>query len=461
MKKKIHISPYLSVLLSFFIIIIIGSIFLVSPLCQKNGAWGNYEDAILVATSATCVTGLCSYEQGIGGQLNFIGQLVTLIMIQIGGLGFITVLGFVLSFIKRKIDYQERYFFSQAVNADNIANVASFIRKVILVSLIIEVIGFLLGLPVFLSVPNMSTGNAIWASIFTSISSFNNAGFDIFGGTSLIRGVGNEIVDSMPVWAYYYMCSYIMLLIVLGGLSFPVIIEIFSFKKKPKQYRSFTKVALLMTSCLLICGFLLLWLTEGITNSNFGPFEALFQSVTCRTAGYAITPQGEISNAGKTISCILMFIGGTPLSTAGGIKTVTAFVIILAIGKYFAGKKVTAFNRKYSQNTILKAMAVTFIAIFVVILGYVIISLCESGNNKIARDTRSEFIVYEVFSAFGTVGLTAGLTPYLTIGSKVVLCVIMFIGRLGPITLFQIFQNSLTKKHDDHFDYVEEEISIG
>lgn len=461
MEKKIHISPYLSVLLSFFIIIMVGSFLLVCPFCQASGNWGSYIDTLLVATSATCVTGLCSLENGIGGDLNFAGQLIVLIMIQIGGLGFITLLGFIMSFLKRKIDYKERYFFSQAVNADSIAHVSSFIRKVILVSLIIEVIGFLLGLPVYLTMPNMRVDEAIWASIFTSISSFNNAGFDIFGATSLIRGAGNTFVDSMPTWAYYYLCSYIMLLIILGGLSFPVIIEIFSFKKKPKQYRSFTKVVLLMTLCLLVFGFLLLWLTEGINNPNFGPFEALFQSVTCRTAGYVITPQGELSTAGKAISCLLMFIGGSPLSTAGGIKTVTFFVIVLGICKYLAGKKVTAFNRKYSQTTILKAMAVTFIAIFVVVIGFVLISLFEKSNTRIDGQTRGEFIIYEVFSAFGTVGVTAGITPYLTIGSKLILCLIMFIGRLGPITLFQVFTNALTKKHDDHFDYVEEEISIG
>lgn len=439
----------------------IGSLLICCPFSQKSGQWGQYEDCLLVATSATCVTGLCSFKEGIGNQLTFVGQLILLIMIQLGGLGFITFFAFILSFIKRKIDYKNRYYFSQAVNSTNIAGVAAFVRKVIGISFLIELIGFAIGIPAFLSVPGYSVGDALWASVFTSISSFNNAGFDVFGGTSLIRGVGNTVIDSMPTWAYYYMCSYIMILIILGGISFPVIFEVFSFKKRPKQYRSFTKIVLLMTTILLLGGFFLFLLTDGTQNNSFGPFEAIFQSVTCRTAGYAIYDQSSLSFAGKTISCLLMFIGGSPLSTAGGIKTVTFFIMVLGIYKYITGQKVAAFKRKYTQNTILKSLAVTFVAIVVVCLGMLLISVFEEKNALIPESQKYQNIVFEVFSAFGTVGLTASLTPVLSIGSKIVLCFIMFIGRLGPITLFQVFQNSLTKVHDDHFDYVEEDLLIG
>lgn len=458
-KRKLRVSPYLLVILSFLFVILVGSFLLSLPIAQKSGKWGTYIDSLFAATSATCVTGLCSYPEGIGGQLTLFGQIVMLVMIQIGGLGFITVLTFFITLFKKRLQFKNRYFLSQAVGSTNFADVIKFVRKIILISFTIEMIGFALCIPAYYTIYNDNPGMLIWSSIFTSISCFNNAGFDIFGGTSLIRGVGNVAVDALPTWAYYYLCSIIMLLIILGGISFLVITEVFSFKKRPKQYRAFTKIVLLTTFTLLILGWGLIMITDGITRDDrISPFHALFQSVTCRTAGVATYDQSKLSTGGIIVSCFLMFVGGSPLSTAGGIKTTTLFMIVLAIYCYIRGRKVIAFNRSYSSNMILKAMSLVFIAIGIIVFSFILMSLFEK-NNSYAFE--GEKLMFEIFSAFGTVGLTCNLTTTLSIGSKIVLCVLMFLGRLGPMTFFQIFQNSVNKEEKLHFKYVEEDFLIG
>jgi len=459
--KRKSISPYLLVLLSFLVIILLGSFLLTIPFARKDGNWGTYIDALFTATSSTCVTGLCSYQNGIGNELTLFGQIVVLIMIQIGGLGFITVLTFFITLFS-KLQFKDRYFLSQAVNSTNVADVGKFVRKIILISFTGELIGFLLGLPVFFNVksnlPGFSTGDVIWYSLFTSISMFNNAGFDIFGGTSMIRNVGNVFIDSMDTWAYYLMCSYTMLLIIIGGLSFLVVIEVFSFKKKPTQWRAFTKIVLTTTTFLLLFGFVVFCLTECTkATDKMDPFQALFQSVTCRTAGAAIYDQDSLTTTGKLFSCFLMFIGGSPLSTAGGIKTTTIFLIGLAVFCFLRGKKVAAFKRQYSQNMILKAMSLVFIALLVLIISFIAMINFEASNSQ----AYPENIVFELFSAFGTVGLSASLTPTLTLGSKIILCLLMFLGRLGPITMFQIFQRNMNKETDMHYAYIEEDFLIG
>lgn len=455
-KNRKQASPYLIVILSFVGVILLGSLLLTFPFSHKDGQWGQYMDSIFIATSATCVTGLSTYANGIGGELTLIGQIIVLVMIQIGGLGFVTIFTFFISLFARKLQFKDRLFLSQAVNSNTIAGVSKFVKRVITIVLFSEIIGFLLGLPVFLNVKEYTVGEALWASAFTAVSAFNNAGFDIFGSYSIMRIAENPIVYNLPTWAYYYMCSYIMILIILGGISFLTIIDIVILRKRPRQWSAFIRIVLLTTGVLLVTGFVSFCLTD-VLNGNMSVFEAAFQSVTLRTAGFANYDQNSLSVAGKTISCLFMFIGGSPISTAGGIKTTTIFMIVLCIVRFLQGKSITAFNREYTRISILKAMTLVFISVINIIIAFIIVRSLENGKPL----ATSENIIFEVFSAFGTVGLSPGLTPSLEIGSKIVLIILMFFGRLGPITLFQLFQNDLENEEHIHFKRVQSNIVIG
>lgn len=455
-QKSNSISPYLLVLLSFLFVIVLGSFLLTLPLAHTNNAWGKIIDSVFVATSATCVTGLCTYADGIGNELTLFGQAVVLVMIQIGGLGFITVFAFIITIFSRRLKFKDRLFLSQAVNSNTIAQVVRYVRRVIVIVIFMELLGFLLGLPVFLNMNGLSLPKALWMSFFTSVSAFNNAGFDLFGATSLIRNVGNTYIDSMPSWAYHYMLSYIMFMIVIGGISFMVIIETVFLKKKFRQWSAFTRIVLLTTIILIVFGFAVFCLTD-VLNGNINPFHALFQSITTRTAGFASFDQDTLSSGGKMMTCILMFIGGSPVSTAGGIKTTTIFIIALSFIRFIQGRNIVAFKREYTRLSVIKAMSLVFLAILIIAIAFVSVISIEANNPQAS----SENVFFEVFSAFGTVGLSANLTTTISTSSKIIICLLMFFGRLGPISIFQIFQQNMDKEESKHFNYITTDVIIG
>ena len=462
MNNKKSLNPYLLVILSFILIIFLGAILLMMPFSRTANNFGNFLDCLFLATSATCVTGLNSFSQGIGQELRFPGQLVVLLMIQIGGLGFITVLTFLITLFYRKLQFKDRLLISIMVNSEDSAEVVRFVRRIILISASFELLGFLLGLPVFLTAFGGNIPKALWYSLFHSVSAYNNAGFDLFGSTSLIRGMSEtpNFVDSLSDPLYYYLCSYIMFLIVAGGISFLVVIDIFA-KRNLKQLRVFTKIALMMTGILLTLGFVVFLFSEGFP---LNPFNAIFQSVTCRTAGFASVDQDKLSILGKSFSCFLMFFGGNPLGTAGGVKTTTLYIIVLAMVCFLTGKRVTSFHRRYSNGVIVKAMSLVILAIATIFISFLFIYTFEGDLDMNAiglQSTKSAGILYEVFSAFGTVGVSVGITPYLHAGSKIVICILMFIGRLGPITFFQLLGSKMQFETGSKFHYVEEDFLIG
>lgn len=460
-RKSKSINPYLTVLLSFVMVILVGAALINMPWARTSGDWGSFVDALFVATSATCVTGLCTYADGIGNVLNIGGQAVVLVLIIVGGLGFITLLTFFVTLFKNKLQFKSRYTIAQMVNSTNIADVVKFVRRLIVICAISVFIGFGFGIPVFLQLYPDDIFKALWTSFFTAASAFNNAGFDTLGSTSLIRDAADSsiILNNLSDGMYIYLNVYLMLLIILGGISFLVILDVFSFKRKPRQWKVFTKIVLLTTSILLLVGSIVFVSTECFKSTNaMTPLQAIFQSVTCRTAGFATYNQDNLSMAGKVVSCVLMFIGGSPLSTAGGIKTTTIFMIVLAIGSYLTGKtEVVAFKRKYSPTMIVKAMSLLFLGIIAVVVGYILLSVFERDNVQATSDN----MIFELFSSFGTTGLSCNLTPTLHMGSKFTLIVIMFIGRLGPFTFFQLFQSNLGGQSTRHFDYIEEDFLIG
>ena len=456
--QKKTLNPYFLVILSFIVIILVGAVLLMMPFSRTANNFGSFIDCLFLATSATCVTGLNSFAQGIGDELTFWGQLIVMLMIQVGGLGFITLLTFFITLFSRKLQFKNRVLLSAMVNSEDAAEVVLFVRKIILISASFETLGFLLGLPVFLTNCN-SVLEGLWYSLFHSISAYNNAGFDLFGSTSLIRGIGNAFIDGLPTWAYYYLCSYIMFLIVAGGISFVVVMDIFA-RRKFRQLRVFTKISLMMTGILLTLGFIVFFASEGFKS----PFDALFQSVTCRTAGFATVDQDGLSVLGKAFSCFLMFFGGNPLGTAGGVKTTTLYIIILAMVCYLAGRKVTSFHRRYSNGVIVKAMSLVLLAVATIFISFTLVYIFESDldmDTTLLSSTKSASLIYEVFSAFGTVGVTVGITPYLSIGSKIVISILMFIGRLGPITFFQLLGSKMSIDDQSKYHYVEEDFLIG
>lgn len=457
--KNKTISPYLLVIISFLIIIFFGGFLLCTPLSTKNGKWGNFIDAIFTATSSTCVTGLSVYEYGVVEEFNLFGQILMCLLMQIGGLGFITILTFIITLVRRKMEFKDKFLLAQAVNAQNIGELTKFVRKIIIISFSAEIFGFILLIPPYLLMYKNHISSGLWYAFFHSVSAFNNAGFDLLGNTSLVQGMGNSIIDNLTNWAYIYLQIVTMVLIVLGGLSFVAIIEIFSFKKRPKQYTTFTKIVLSMTAILIIGGTLLLLISDGFKSSNrMSILDALFQSITCRTAGFTTYNQANLSIMGRIVSCLLMLVGGSPLSTAGGIKNTTVFLIFLAMYKYLSGKKVAAFKRSYSQKMVLKAMSLLLIALTVILVSYLLIVSFEFDNTYIPDRGA---ILFEIFSAFNTVGNTIGITPFLSIGSKILLCLLMFLGRLGPITLFQVFQKNMDKEEKLHYEFVQEDFLVG
>ena len=456
--KKHRISPYFLVMLSFLICMLLGGFLLNLPIAQTSGEWGNYVESLYMATSAVCVTGFDCYPDGLVNHITPFGHIVEAILMQIGGLGFLTVLFFFVTFFRKKLAYRDRYFLAQAINSSDVAHVSRFLKKLILTTLIIEGTGFLIGLPVFY----LLYGNSwemYFGSLFMALSSFNNAGLDLFGTSSLIKEPGT-LIGGLPDWAYYYLLTYCMILIVLGGISYLVIFEVFGFKKKPRQWSSYTKICLMMAGILIVGGALIIFLTERVIggDKNMSPFHAIFLSVSCRTAGFASYWPNELSNGGRIVTWILMFIGGSPLGTASGIKTTTVFIIFLAIGSYIRGRKVHAFNRYYSQSLVVKAMAVMLLSFFLCLAGYLAISELEGQNDWFS----GEWAIYETISAFSTTGFTTNMTVAMGDGGKIVCVVLMYLGRLGPMTMFSIFSKNMHIEDDHHhLRYIEEDILIG
>ena len=428
-------------------------------------------DAFFTALSAMSLTGVTTYPEGLANTLSGAGQIIVMVLVQIGGLGVVTILTFLFSIFRRKLQFKDRLMISQAIAFNNYSEIVQFVRRLIIITAISELLGFVMGLPVFLKLFPNETFKALGYSLFYSISSFNNAGFDLFNGTnSLIGGLfvnnGNAILTND--WLYYYFVSYNAFLSLLGGISFIVIIDMFFTKKTPRTWTSFTKIVLTITFGLIAVMSTALFFTDGLKEDNpMNIFQVIFQIINCRTAGYSVYPQSDISLPGKMICATMMFIGGSPLSTAGGIKVTTIFIIVISVLSYFRGKRIAAFKRNFSDTIIAKSMTIVFLVLSAIILAYVGLTLFGISTLEgytLSEDLQSNLFgmyLYDAFSFFGNVGFYTGLEPFLSIGSKIVLCFLMLLGHLGPMTFFQLFQNNLDKKVNVHYSFVEEDFLIG
>ena len=463
MAKKLHISPYVLVLASFATIILIGAILLWMPFSNQtaensalginlassatpwNFEWGKrFLDSLFNSTSAVCVTGLTPYPN-ISIQYTLTGKIVLMALISLGGLGFVSIFTFVLTSLGGHLGFLDRYVIKEALGVDSIHGIIRFVRKMLLITLCFEVGGALIYAIVF--IPKFGFQQGVLFSIFHAISAFNNAGFDILGSTSFQAYAENPIINLNT-----------MLLIVFGGLGFPVIIELLN-SRRIHNWSVYTKIVLLATGTLIVGGAVGLLLTE-IGMSHMSVWQAFFTSVSARTAGFATADMNSVSLAGRILVMVLMFIGASPLSTGGGIKTTTGFVVFLTIYSFIRGKKVHAFKRSIANSTIIKAMSLTAIALVATLIGFTLVDRFETGRPILAAYDSTAYL-FECFSAFGTVGFSQGVTPWLTVGSKIVLILLMFFGRVGPMTAIAIFSDAMNKEENKHFAYIEESLPIG
>ena len=476
-KKQRHLNPYLLLILSFLGIVLIGSFLLSMPFSFKDNPtheWchvGNYLDAFFTALSAMSQTGVTTYPAGLADTLSIAGQIIVIVLVQIGGLGIVTILTFLFTLFRRTLEFKNRLLISQAIAFNNFSEIVSFVRKLMIITLICELLGFGIGIPVYINIFPNNVWKALYYSAFYSVSAFNNAGFDLSSGTtSFINGIitsGGTLVESNS-WLYYYSTIYMAVLSLLGGVSFLVIIEVVLGHKPPRLWSSFTKIILTMTFGGIILFSLILFFIEAFKPvSPMSYYECLMQIINCRTAGFTVYPQEDISLPGRMICCIVMFIGGSPLSTAGGIKVTTIFIIILSIVSYFRGKRMAAFRRRYSDDMVAKSMSLVFIVLFLIIaafVGFALFGVKEVEGYPMSdnlKDNIISYYLYEVFSFYGNVGFYTGLEPHLSTGSLIIACLLMLLGHIGPMAFFQLFQNHLDKHANVHYSFVEEDFLIG
>ena len=425
--KKITLSTTQIILLSFLLTILLGSLLLSLPISSADGQAVTYMDALFTATTSTCVTGLVTLTTATSWSL--FGQIVILVLIQIGGLGIITVMSGVMLLLNRKMGIGDRLLIQDAFNLNTMAGLAKFVKNVLFGTLIIEGIGALLYMIVF--VPQFGL-KGIWISVFTSISAFCNAGIDIIGDNSLCNYATNPLINLVTSW-----------LIILGGIGYIVwwdVIRVFKTRtaKNRRVFRHLTlqsKIAICFTLGLIILGGVAIFIFEYANPKTIGDMSifdklqvSFFQSVTTRTAGFASVPQENLTNAGSAVSLILMVIGGSPVGTAGGIKTVTVAVLICSALATIRNKNnATLFGRRISDESIKKAVAVC-VAFATICLASTVLLMATGDYSVIDA-------VYETVSASATVGLSRNLTASLNDFGKMIIIVTMYFGRVGPISL--------------------------
>ena len=450
-KQRPLVSTTHIILLSFLIAILMGTLLLSLPISSADGKPTPFLDALFTATTSTCVTGLVVTPTV--SSWSVFGQVVILILIQIGGLGVITIMSGLMILLHKKMGIGDRLLLQDAFNLNSLSGLVRFVKKVVAGTLIIEGIGALLYMTVF--IPEFGA-KGIWISVFTSVSAFCNAGIDIIAENSLCDYALNPIINIVT-------CA----LIILGGIGYIVWWDVLRVlkqadKKKVKFFRDLTlhsKIAITATLLLIFVGAALIFAFEHNNPQTIKDYTllqkveiSLFQSVTTRTAGFATVPQENLTNASSVVCLLLMFIGGSPVGTAGGIKTVTFAVLIASAFASIRNKEDTdLFGRRLTKQAVSKAVAVTCMSFIIMFVSTVLLSAVTDAN---ALD-----IVYETVSATATVGLTRNLTASLDNIGKLIIIITMYLGRVGPITLAVAFKRS--KDNQNIVRNPIEEISVG
>ena len=430
MNKLKKMSPARFLALGFACVILLGAIVLYLPYTHNEGVEVKFIDALFTATSAVCVTGLIAIDTAY--TFNIIGQAVVAILIQIGGLGVASVgVSFIL-LARKKVDFKDRILVKEALGLGSMKGIVKLVKAILMMTLCFEGAGAFLSFFVF--VQDYPLLKAIWMSIFHSVASFNNSGFDIIGGYQNLIPYQSNILLNLTTSG----------LIIFGGLGFIVIKEVL-YKKSFKKLSLHSKVVIIMSSLLMIIGTILIKFTEKI--SWLGAF---FFSTSARTAGFSTYSVGNFTSAGLFVLIVLMFIGASPGSTGGGIKTTTFFAMLKGSLSISTNRKSTCFKRKLPNDLITKAFTVTFLAISLVCINTYLLIILEPQYSFIQ-------LFFEVVSAFGTVGLSTGITPDLNPISVTIIILTMYVGRIGPLTIASIW----SFKQISNIDYSEESINIG
>lgn len=445
------IKPERFLALGFFLLILAGGLVLALPLSSADGRSVGVRQAMFTATSAVCVTGLSIVDVGV--ELSFFGQVVLLMLIQVGGLGFMAFATLIMVALGRRISLRDRVILRDAMNQSSLTGMVRLTLWFFLIALIIELTGALLLMTRL--IPLYGPARGVWQSLFTSVSAFCNAGFDLFGGYRSLTHLTGEPVVVLTLGA----------LIILGGLGFPVILECLSTRFRWRRLSVHARLVLVTTGGLLAFGTLSILALEWSNPATLGGglnawqkvYNGFFQSVTCRTAGFASLDQASLTDASKLISGVLMFVGTSSASTGGGVKTTTAALLVLIVMQVARGhERISVFRRELSPDTARRAVTIVLIAQAVILAATCLISMIERGSGHDFLD-----ILFETISAFSTTGLSSVNTPTLTPASHWVLMPLMYFGRVGPLTLACALAGRLENRRANRVHYPEEKIMIG
>lgn len=425
---KHKLSPLRTIVLGYSGIILLGALLLVLPISSRARCWTSFADALFTSTSATCVTGLI--VQDTYTYWSLFGQIVILILIQVGGIGFMTLAISALMLTKQKIGLRNRYTLQESVNAPQVGGIVRMTRFILLGTGLIEGSGAVL--LAFRFCPQFGFLKGLYFAVFHAISAFCNAGFDLMGGTAPFSSLTGFVADPL-------VNIVIIALIVLGGLGFFVWSDIITAKFRFRKFKLHTKVVLITTLALIIIPFILILFFE-YQNPIFGEktsayiFGSLFQTVTTRTAGFNTADIASLSDATIVLMLLLMLIGGSPSSTAGGLKTTTFAMLAASIFSVFRQRKnIECFKRRIGDDTLLKIIAIT--AMYVILFFTCGMLLCAFDGVGLKE------ALFETASAIGTVGITLGITGGLGTASHIILILLMFFGRVGGLTLLLAFHD--------------------
>lgn len=445
------LQPTQMMVLGFAFIILVGAFLLNLPIASKSGESVGIINALFTATSAVCVTGLIAVDTAT--HWTTFGHIIIITLIQIGGLGFMTIATLFALIAKKKINLKERLLIQESLNQFDLSGLVKLTRHVLMMTFIIEGIGALMLATQF--IPELGLGKGIWYGIFHSISAFCNAGFDLMGSvsgpyTSLTSYVNNFTVSAT-------ICS----LIFLGGLGFPVILDIIKVQKF-KKLTIHSKVVLVTTAIVTALSVIIIFIVEFNNPDTMGNFSfgnkilaSIFQSITARTAGFNTIDLALMHQGGIFVIIMLMFIGASPASTGGGIKTTTIATVALYVKSSILGKEdVEVYGRRLDMSIIKKSMGIFFIAISMISLGTLLISITEPQFSLVDA-------WFEVMSALTTAGLTIGGSPSLSIVGKILIMCYMFIGRVGSLTIFVALTAKTAKAKNTHIRYPEGKILVG